>query len=79
MDLDPEKVLQKKEEDIKNANDSKTLDGISSKFEYICQVKIGYIFFLILNFYYSLMELYCGEGSPVSVWLVPLESGRTVV
>ena len=37
--LDPKVVLDKKEEDKKKPEDGKTSDGISSKFEYICQVQ----------------------------------------
>ena len=38
MDLSPDTVLRRKEEDSKDPADSKTIQGISSKFEIICQV-----------------------------------------
>ena len=38
LDLLPDTILQKKEEDSKNPNQDKTLQGISSQYEIICQV-----------------------------------------
>ena len=38
LDLPPDTILKKKEEDSKNPNQAKTLHGISSQYEIICQV-----------------------------------------
>ena len=56
MNLPPETILRKKEKDKENPEDSKTLVGISSQFEIICQVPYHKIPYYIIPYHTILQE-----------------------
>ena len=76
INLLPGEVLAKTGE----IESSATLEGISSKFQYICKVKnlILLLRYLIFVSIFRLMELFSGGDIPVSVFHVSSKTGTTV-
>lgn len=79
LNQSPEEVLQKRHVDSEKSGEGKTINGISSKFEYICKVRqIFCRHFLTVFFIFRQMARSCGAGSLAFALSALDRDGKTV-